>query len=207
MDLHQVRKINQNKLRKKGFLVNENLPYLENTFKIIKPIAVFNELMIQSAIVAVCYGFDTTKAIKWVVDNNLIGEEEFKESLRENLVDRETADNELLVERLWALAWVIGIGDKLEYNAYCSDRFVHLLPDIKNNQSIDEHKEKIDYVGEDKLIAMLDMYYNLHWSFKEHLLKNITIPSIIYLQAIEQRRFALEWVVYGLDWDEISLDT
>lgn len=54
---------------------------------------------------------------------------------------------------------------------------------------------------------MLDYYLCIHWKIVESNLSGEPLVLPVDSYVIVKRRLALEWILYGEDWEDISLDT
>jgi hypothetical protein len=119
------------------------------------------------------------------------------------------------IEALWALSWSLGIGEHLDPARYCGETLAASLPDLKRNEPY------VDWVKRtavrepvvDQMVQALDLYFCLHWGVADAKLRHQRTPGVVEGYVIEQRRWALEWVVLkpeddsSEDWEEIDLST
>jgi hypothetical protein len=153
-------------------------------------------------------------AVSWTEANALV--ESFTGAEWE-FVNRPGGDRRFArrIEALWALSWSLGLGEHLDPARYCAETLAASLPDLKRNEPY------VDWVTRtsvrepvlDQVVQALDLYFCLHWGVADATLRHERIPGVVEGYVIEQRRWALEWVVLkpeddsGEDWEGIDLST
>jgi hypothetical protein len=108
---------------------------------------------------------------------------------------------------MWALTWAIGIVSELNFAKDCDNHFVLLLPNLKQNQSSSEFRNRINPRPIEQVVAACDLAYCLHWAIRELELHGKPSPDGFKAYRIIERRRALDWFLSKKQWDEIPLDT
>ncbi|MCG8543941.1 MAG: DUF4272 domain-containing protein [Alphaproteobacteria bacterium] len=111
------------------------------------------------------------------------------------------------VEGAHALAWSLNFVASLDFDDYCADDLVKLIPDLKVGESSASFRARAKLRGLDEIVSACDLAYCLDWAVVEASLGNKELPGPIGPYVITQRRRALEWMLAAEDWDEVSLDT
>lgn len=153
-------------------------------------------------------------AVSWAEANGLVGsftgaEWEFASQPGD---DRRFAPR---IEALWALSWSVGIGEHLDPARYCGETLAASLPDLRRNEPYLDWLKRTSFREPvlDQMIQALDLYFCLHWGIADTTLRHQRTPGVVEGYVIEQRRWALEWVVLkpeddaGEDWEKIDLST
>jgi hypothetical protein len=81
-----------------------------------------------------------------------------------------------------------------------------MLPDLKKLESTTRFRDRARMRSWQDIFSFCDLAYCLHWAIQEASRTNRGVTNIQAYVIIERRR-ALEWVLYGEDWDSVSLDT
>lgn len=107
---------------------------------------------------------------------------------------------------LYALSYILGICDTIDYYSIVPKNVVRTFPDISISGSELEFIKQFEVVSDVELFNMLDLYYCLDWYCIESIQKFGTCKISPF--RIKERRKALEWALYSeLIWDEMQLDT
>ncbi|WP_432834995.1 DUF4272 domain-containing protein [Dactylosporangium sp. CA-092794] len=119
----------------------------------------------------------------------------------------------LHLEALFALSWLLGIALDLDPMRPCAlDALQERLPNLAQGESFDAWRRRTLAAPRDAIASaeQLDLYYCLDWS-----LRRLPAPGPIDLNAVGQRRWALEWAVmfagpyHGAPprWEQVDLST
>lgn len=111
------------------------------------------------------------------------------------------------VEGMWALAWAMGIVNELNFDKDCNNRFVTMLPNLKQSQSSADFRKKANPRPLEQVVTGCDLAYCLHWAIRQSELAGKRPPGNLKLYVVVERRRALEWFLSKEVWDEVSLDT
>ena len=165
------------------------------------------QILAMNAVAATAYGFDKAKAIAWLNQEaltNSLSEQERRfifESV--GLPDR----FKVQVEGMWALAWAMGIANELNFAKDCDNRFVMMLPNLKQSQSSADFRKKANPRPLEQVVAACDLAYCLHWAIRQSELVDKRSPGNLKPYVVVERRRALEWLLSKEAWDDVPLDT
>lgn len=190
-----------------GHRVNEDLPLLDAGDSMRDAESIIDRLFCMHCCAACAYSFDRRKALEWLERES---DSMWLTPAEQAFLSTGAGDERLFrtqIEAMWALTWCLQIVAELQFDRACSDRFVHLLPDLKSEQPTDRFRTQVNLRPRDEVFQALDLAYCLHWSVRESRLTGKPIKHSVPPHVIEERRRALEWVLSTDNWDEISLDT
>jgi len=209
MDKQKIRNRSLKTARQLGYPTNENLPLLDEVEQVRSTDEAGKRLLCVYAAVACSYGYPKDKALAWLSREDAF--EHLADSEREYLnasANRNSnAKWQWQVEALWAMAWSLGCQSSLDFSDSCSDSFIQLLPDIAKDESTKDFQEKLTLRNSAELAAQADLAYCLHWAVRQAQTQNSPTPGKVPGDVIVERRRALEWLISGESWDEVSLDT
>lgn len=207
--LEEIRSKNIMEAHRLGYPTNEALPLLDAPLRKRPLVDAIGRFAALHTVVAASYGFQKDKAKDWLKTHGYFGfltanEEKY---LRERMTSHSDGFFQWQVEALWAFAWAFSLHSNLDFSDSCSDQFVKLLPDLKNGADSTAFFMKLQLRPLDELVSQADLAYCLHWAFREAELNGTTLPGEIPATVIAERRRALDWILYEIDWDEPSLST
>ena len=189
-----------------GFVVNDNLPLLEQVGNSHTKDEIVNRIFGMYCTAAIAYGFDRSKATQWLntegcLDSLTKSEQDFVAYSTGNAVPFMEQ-----IESIWALCWSVSCVSELDFSKACAADFVKILPDIKQDQRGSAFRDRAVLRPLLQLVSHCDLAYCLHWGCVHSgipgKLKKVVKPYMI----IERRR-ALEWILSDEAWDELALDT
>jgi Domain of unknown function (DUF4272) len=193
-------------LEKRGLTVPVHFPLLEEIERTRNKDDILARLLCLHAAVVCAFGFAKKRAIFWLRGENLTP----KLTANERsfiFEDVGTASSfQIQIEGMWALTWVLGLVEQLDFWSYCSESFASLMPDVIVNESSARISAASNLRSVDEIVAALDLAYCLHWNVRQAQFDRRQIQTLESYAIIERRR-ALEWVVGDEEWDSISLDT
>lgn len=190
-----------------GYLINPDLPLLENTRSTRLPQEVARRCLVMHACCAASYGFSRRRAIDWLSHSKLLEhatvyEQEF---LRTGL-DGERFRTQ--PECVWALSWLLMRAKGFVLKAPMPQSAVDQMPDLESQSSAER------WIGESTRLresldglSALDFYYCVHWALREARIRQEVAPSNLPYYAVVHRRRSLEWCFTSTAWDDIALDT
>ena len=111
------------------------------------------------------------------------------------------------VEGVHAFAWSLKFVASLDFDDFCTDDLVKLIPDLKAGESSASFRARAKLRGPEEIGSACDFAYCLDWAVVNASLGNKELPGPIGAYVITERRRALEWMLADEDWDEVSLDT
>jgi hypothetical protein len=190
-----------------GYFVNSNLPLLDD-IDFIKPVEdVVGRLLCLHALAASSYGFDRTKARLWLTNENLW--DSLVNDEREFINGRQGDSHrfKVQVEGMWAIAWALQVVPGPVFDHQCDSNFVLLFPNLKSLEGSQSFRSKLLLRRRSDIIAACDLAYCLHWAVRQSSLICSNSSGQLPDFVIIERRRALEWMLSGKTWNEISLDT
>ncbi|MBI5775505.1 MAG: DUF4272 domain-containing protein [Verrucomicrobia bacterium] len=110
-------------------------------------------------------------------------------------------------ECYWALLWALGYVDTLERPEGVCDvaKAVRFLRDRDTAQFLKDAKLRPIAT----ILDEADLIYRYHWAVVDARLKNKEAPAKLEGGVVQERHYALNWLIgyCGQDWDDISTDT
>jgi len=207
MDLKRIRDESIRAAKQLGVDMSPTLPLLDAGHEMRSVDETTSRILAMHAVAATAYGFDKAKAIAWLNKEaltNSLSEEE-KLFLFEGVGQPDRF--KVQVEAMWALAWAVGIVSELDFAKHCDDRFVTMLPNLKQSQSSADFRKKANPRPLAQVVAACDLAYCLHWAIRQSELTGKWSPGHLDPDVIVERRRALEWLLSKEAWDAIVLDT
>ncbi len=111
------------------------------------------------------------------------------------------------MEALWALLWAGSLAEDLAWDRRLPNHMASLLPNLKLNEDGATLGRRMRLRPHAELLAMLDLYYRLHWYAEDGRLNGYPTPGVDGSVVMERRK-ALEWVLDPeTGWDEVDLST
>jgi hypothetical protein len=203
-----VRELSWRQVRQdEGLRSNPDLPLLDSNLRIRQSAeAVGARLLCMHAVAAHALGFPLEATCAWVD----------REGLRNSLSDTErrflagtdqkyVVAMQIQVNSIYALAWCASLISDFSAYRRMPDDLVSRLPDLLKSESSYSFRTRIVLRSREEILPQLDAAYCYHWAWQDarsSLKRMYVIP-----EPIEYRRKALEWMVGGGEWDEVSLDT
>lgn len=207
MDVQQIRDESIAAAKRLGVDVPTTLPLLDAGLEVRSASETISRLLAMNAVAATAYGFDNAKAIAWLNQEALIDSvsDQEKRFVLEGVgqPDRFKAQ----VEGMWVLAWAMGIANELNFAKDCDNRFVTMLPNLKQSQSSADFCKKANPRPLEQVVAACDLAYCLHWAIRQSELTGKRPPGDLKPRVVVERRRALEWLLSKEAWDEVPLDT
>ncbi|MBN1617887.1 DUF4272 domain-containing protein [Candidatus Dojkabacteria bacterium] len=207
MDLKKIRENSLSSIKDLGLDISKSLPILDQVNNPRNKQQIINRTLVLYVIVAHSYGFHSSKALKWLEAECLMDELTLKEMdyLTRGIGDSNTF--QLQVESLWALIWIISITSSLDYSTLCPNNFIKYFPDLKTQEKSFKFKKLAQLREIETIIKQADIAYCLQWSLENAAIHYKNKTNIIPRYMVQNRRKALDWVLWNEPWDEISLDT
>lgn len=192
-----------------GYPANSSLPLLDASAQLRDFDEVVARFVTLNAVVSTAFGYDRSEAIEWLKRSQL--ELELSPSEREFLkLDASQAQKNAMqwqVETLWTFAWMLNLHDSMDFSEVCGDHLITMVPDLKNDESIENYLPKLSLREQSEVLKACDLGYCLHWGQREFALNGRVMPNAVPERVILERRRALDWSVSDLAWDDIELDT
>jgi len=207
MDPKRIRDQSVKTAKHLGVDISPTVPLLESGLERRSANEAISRLLGMNAVAAAAYGFDKAKTIAW------LKQEELTDSLSEHekrFVFEGVGQPyrfKVQIESMWALAWAMEITNELNFAKDCDNRFVTLLPNLKQSQSSIDFRKNANPRSLEQIFAACDLAYCLHWAIRESELCGKRPPKNLKPYVVVERRRALEWLLSKVAWDEVSLDT
>jgi len=207
VNLKRIRDESIRTARQLGAEVSATLPLLDAGLEVRSVDETVSRILAMNAVVATAYGFDRAKATAW------LNQEALTDSLseQERLYVFEEIGRpdryQVQVEGMWALAWAMGIVNEMNFGKDCDDRFVAMLPNLKQSPSSAEFRKQATPRSLEHVVSMSDLAYCLHWVIRQAEFNGKRPPADLKPYVIVERRRALEWLLSKETWDEVPLDT
>lgn len=205
INFSNIRRLNLLKVEQLNLPVNEALPYLDDVQEYKSQEEVIHRALCIYAIIAMSFGLNKEHVIKWLEREKLINYLTEKE---ESLVfeqNKELKFFQIKVEALWGLSWALNLFEEINYSSLCEDNLSSFFPKISKYENIEAFKVKANLRTIDELLLEADLIYCIHWGMVENDIKGK--KNKVPLYVIEERRRAIDWILYDEIWDEVSFDT
>lgn len=207
MDLKLIREQSIETAKQLGVNVSPTLPLLEAGLKMRCTDEAISRLLAMNAVAATAYGFDKNSAINWLNQEALTNSLSKQEKRFVFEAIGQPDHFKMQVESMWALAWAMGITGELNFASDCDNRFVTMLPNLKQSESSADFRKKARPRVLEQVVAACDLAYCLHWAIRQAELSGKRPPANLKPYIVVERRRALEWLLNEDAWDEVSLDT
>lgn len=207
MDLKRIREQSIHTAKQLGVDVSSTLPLLDARPEMRSADEAVSRSLAMNAAAAIAYGFDKAKVTAWLNQEALTDSlsEQEKRFVFEGMGQPDRF--KVQVESIWALAWAMRITNELNFTKDCDNRFVTMLPNLKQSQSSADFRKKANPRPLEQVVAACDLAYCLHWAIRQAELSGKQPPANLKPYVVVERRRALEWLLSKDAWDEISLDT
>lgn len=194
--------------RKMGFPTNDSLPLLDDIESTKTAGEVVDRLLCIFVAAGISYGFEREKARAWLRSENLFGKlTPFEREFIENDKGSHPVF-EFEIEAMWALAWILGLIPRLDFNKECSNRFAEMLPNVRLGESSKAFRATVELRPTLEIVAACDLAYCLHWGIRQAAISTrMDLPGKVPPFVIEERRRALDWFLGNEPWHEWPLDT
>ncbi|GAA4428288.1 DUF4272 domain-containing protein [Bremerella cremea] len=211
MDNEAIRQKSLSKAKRLGYPVNSHLPLLGD-IKIERSLEEFVDRMLcLYTCVACSYGLPKKMGWAWLAQEGLLEKVTTGESLYLREKDPDAGEKyKTHVETIWAMTWIAGLQDELEFDKTCTNEMVSMFPNLKASASSEAFRSKCQLRDLEEVVPKIDLAYCLHWAVGYESLNKAEIPKKpkrIRPYIIVNRRLALEWLVCDDPWDEVHLDT
>ncbi len=208
MDMEAKRRESLQTAMDLGYSTNPNLPLLDDDDFLRTGDEIVRRMLVLHAVVATSYGFPVARSLGWLQSNGLSGEVTAGERGFLDASDpARKAFHQWQVEAICALSWALGLHGQLDFSGPCPDDLVHLLPDLKRDESVESLQARVALRPREEIVRAADLAYCLHWSVRDSEIKGAKIPGAVEPGVIRERRRALDWMLAPDAWDEIALDT
>lgn len=190
-----------------GLQISSHLPALDCDVEPRPTEEAVGRLLAMSGPILMMYGMDGTRVQQWLWSERLI--EHLTPSERHFVQGQGPRRVEFIYqgEGMWALAWALGLVVAMEHRSKCADTFAEMFPDLRTGESSAAFRSKARMRQTQELLQELDLLYCLHWAVREAERRKEGLPGGVVPFRIVERRRALEWLMSGEEWDDVSMDT
>ena len=208
MKPEKIKRKNEKWLKRRGFLVNPNLPLIEDPSELVlrSPQEISKRAWILNFIIGLGYKQDPEKMIKLIKSNGLessLSSEEKSLLEKGSLTDDELWEATELCHSSHALTWILGYRD-FDPVGDCPDDVADLF--FTEGHDVESLGNKSNPKSFDEAYVMADLLYRLHWSIRHPTLQGEK-PNI-QEWTVRNRRRAIDWALTVQDdWDDVTTDT
>ena len=110
-------------------------------------------------------------------------------------------------EAILVLQWVLGLQDALPFpDAICD---VAAISRTVIERGTDGLRKQLAMRPAAEILDALDLQYRLHWATRQAILKKTADPAGLNDGVLQERHYALNWLVHfeDRDWDEVDTPT
>lgn len=194
------------RLAKVGILLPSSLPLIDDFS--VRPIEeIVDRILCLNAVAAAAHGFSGERATAWLSGEHLLGKLTEDERSFLGRGNGKAEAFKVQVEGMWALSWMTGIVDEIDFQRQCDPRFVTLLPNLKIAENSSSFRTRAHLRGHAAIGAEVDLAYCLHWAVREAEISGTPAPAAIAAYIVVQRRRALDWAIGNQGWNEVPIDT
>ena len=122
-----------------------------------------------------------------------------------------TADPQDRINAAWryegvhVLLWALGIYDVIGRPDTITD--VPLLASTLRELGAEGLFAQGQLRSQAELLDAADLMYRYHWAVMQARLDGVTAPAGLDPSVVQERRYALEWLITNVAWDDVSTDT
>jgi hypothetical protein len=190
-----------------GLERNEYLPLLDDLVVAVSGLAVRDRLLCLHAVASSAFGVPSAIVNKWVADEGIASslspvERRFLGGDQSLLFQAQSS-----VDSAYALAWAASLVPDEKLMTDLPKDFIKIFPDIRKRESAASFGRSIKFRDVEVIASYLDLCYCLHWALRDAQMRLEKSKHLGQLPFVVAQRKALEWVVTGTDWDDVSLDT
>lgn len=183
--------------------INKELPHLDNIKVYKTEEEVVRRALCIYATLAISFGLEKVRGLNWLKEEGLI--DSLTDQEKEMALHNKFEGFEIKVEALWALAWALNLLKKIDYTCVCDDNLSSFFPKISQEEKTNNFKTKVKLRDLKELVVEADLVYCIHWGMVENSLRGK--KNEIPLYVIEERRRAIDWILYYESWEDVDLDT
>ena len=122
-----------------------------------------------------------------------------------------TADPQDRINAAWryegvhVLLWALGVYDDIGRPDTITD--VPLLASTLRDLGADGLIARAQLRSQAELLDAADLMYRYHWAVRQARLDGAAPPAGLDPSVVQERRYALEWLITNVPWDDVSTDT
>lgn len=192
------------KVENQGLRSNHKLPLLESDLEVRQSVeAIGTRLLCMSAAAAHAFGFPLA-ARAWINQEGL-GSDLSRAELQflSGSERKYLLAMQMQVHSVYTLAWCVSLVSEFSVHGQMPDDLISRLPDLKRAEPSGPFRAKLALRPTQEMLIQLDLAY---WAWRDARL-SLKRMDVNKENLVEQRRKALEWLMTGGTWDDVSLDT
>lgn len=205
MNLADVRRSSWESLRSLGLPENPSLPLIDETLCLRSVSEIIDRALALYCVVAVGYGFERKRAMKWLGRESLTGVLSANETILLTGSGSIPGSIRWQAESLFVFAIILGLIPTTDVLVKCPDDLVHQFPDINRDQDCISFRNRVALTENKTAIAICDLLYCAHWAAVST--QTQSLHRHLRIESLTERRRAIEWSLGDDDWDNVSLDT
>lgn len=207
-DRVSVREESWRKVENQGLRSNRELPLLDSGLEVRQSVeAIGTRILCMSAAAAHAFGLPLAAARAWI-DQEGLGSDLSRAELQflSGSKRQYLLAMQMQVHSVYTLAWCASLVSEFSVYGQMPDDLVSRLPDLKRAEPSGPFRAKLVLRPTQEMLIQLDLAYCFHWAWRDARL-SLKQMGVNKEKVVEQRRKALEWLMTGGAWDDVSLDT
>jgi hypothetical protein len=108
-------------------------------------------------------------------------------------------------EAAWALLWALGFVAQLGKPAQMCD--VDFLGSTVSGRTRSQFIDDAELRPIADILDQADLIYRYHWAVRDAQIKGQQIPAALHPGVTDERHHALNWLILGQAWDDVSTAT
>jgi Domain of unknown function (DUF4272) len=108
-------------------------------------------------------------------------------------------------EAAWALLWALGFVAHLGKPAQMCD--VDFIGSTVSGRTRSQFIDDAELRPIADILDQADLIYRYHWAVRDAQIKGRQIPAALHPGVTDERHHALNWLILGQAWDDVSTDT
>lgn len=210
LDARAVKQHSEQLILEAGGQICDWLPHLEpRQLRTVEEIR--DRALVMNALINLSFKAPVHLIADWVrrngVEHALTDDERvILTTTQQQLTGQQLINLRWYLESLWALMWVGGVVDELDFRNAVPDSMASLCPDLQANEDGSKFAQ-FELRSYEEVFRELDLHFRLHWYARNGQLTKTPTPPV-NTSVILERRKALEWVLDPSHaWDNVNLNT
>jgi Domain of unknown function (DUF4272) len=108
-------------------------------------------------------------------------------------------------EAAWALLWALGFVAQLGKPVQMCD--VDFIGSTVSGRTRSQFIDDAELRPIADILDQADLIYRYHWAVRDAQIKGQQIPAALHPGVTDERHHALNWLILGQAWDDVSTDT
>ncbi|MGB5412207.1 MAG: DUF4272 domain-containing protein [Woeseiaceae bacterium] len=166
--------------------------------------------LVLFGLVRMANGEDGHGIYQWLVDQDVesaIAPEEKRILISAHLSDKDQINASWRVEALEVMLWALNeLPDLSPLSGQCdSSRIQDVFALILSNTS--DFLDKDEMRSEGEIYEQQEAIENHNWTIRDARIHGRPQPKDLDSGVVEEKHYALNWILFGEDWDEVLTDT